>query len=185
MLEKVCREDLDYLYGVFPEIGEIRDAGLARIVGEIWIEVWRESSWQRIEDCPKNPEKFGDMKLVPHIRSVIAVSVATAKSIAQFYDVPAINMDELLAVTLLHDVDKLLIYEMKDGAYRKSAFSKRLPHGTYTGFKMLERGLSKDLVNAVLAHTGESKSSPVTVEGLIMKWSDQAESEIMKFYSRS
>lgn len=185
MQYKLNNDDAAYIEKVFPEIDWIKDEDLKSKVIEIWAEVWRESKWDKIEDCPKNPLKDGDLKLVPHIRSVTALCVDFAKALPKYHtQAEEPNMDDLVAGAILHDVDKLLIYEKKpDGTFGKSKFSKMLPHGTYTGYKMMERGFSMDMVNLVVAHSENATYSvPQTLEGLIMKSADHAESEVMHFY---
>ncbi|MGH6860852.1 MAG: HD domain-containing protein, partial [Phyllobacterium sp.] len=172
--------DIDYVNRIFPEIAEIGDPELARIVAEIWVDVWKESGWARIEDCPKNPLSF-DIKLVPHVRSITRLSIQFAETILKFHSVPGgFDMDMLIAGSILHDVDKLLIYDPTATTVVKTQFSKLLPHGTYTGYKMLEKGLSMDLVNVVVAHSEKAThTEPVTAEGMIMKHVDHGESMVM------
>lgn len=173
-------EDIEYINQLFPEIAEIRDPELAKIVAEIWVEMWKESGWARIEDCPKNPLSF-DMKLVPHIRSITRLSIQFAETIQHFHLLPnGVDMDTLIAGSILHDADKLLIYDSNATSVVKTRFSKLLPHGTYTGYKMLARGLSMDLVNLVVAHSEKAThTEPATVEGMIMKHVDHGESMVM------
>jgi hypothetical protein len=180
----VSDSDDAYIRGVFPEIDQIRDKDLARKVVEIWAEMWHESEWDRIEDCPKSPRKDGDLKVVPHIRSMTAVALAIADSIKRFHGaVNEVDTDAVLIGAMLHDVDKLLIYAPRDGAVTESRFAKTLPHGTYTGYKMMEKGFPIELVNLVIAHSANATSlAPMTLEGLIVANGDRAESEVMHFF---
>ena len=186
-VSKAPANDAAYVRGVFPEIDLIKDNDLATRVIDIWCEIWRSSKWERIEDCPKNPLKYSDdVKLVPHIRSVTLSAISMAENIEKMHPATRgkIDVDRLLAGCLLHDVDKLLMYVPKDdGTAGKDRFADLLPHGTYTGYVMLNHGLDMDLVNAVVCHSENATLSvPITFEGLIMKSVDHAESECMYFF---
>jgi hypothetical protein len=176
----ISNADIDYVNRLFPEIELISDAVLARKVAEIWADVWRESGWDAIENCPKNPLSY-DIKLVPHVRSITQLCIKFSQVILAIHNIPdGINMDELIAGSLLHDVDKLLIYSPAEKKVVKTPFASMLPHGTYTGYKMLEKGLPMTLVNLVVAHSEKAThTEPATVEGMIMKHVDHGESMVM------
>lgn len=160
----------------FPEIEQIKDKELAEKIVSIWLDVWRESEWDTFEQIPKNPKKDGDLKLVPHIRAVTAIAVSMVEVLERFHGLKC-DMDVVLAGGLLHDVDKLLIYSPSSGD-GKTRFSQLLPHATYTGFKMWERGLPVEMVNMVVCHSdNHTKLQPITFEGILVKNADHAESE--------
>jgi hypothetical protein len=171
-------KNIDVIPKVFPEIGLIKDKALAKAVAEIWHEMWSESEWDSIEDCPKNPSKDGDLKLVTHTRAVVKLALAMADVIKSTYgDKLTAKTDYILAGALLHDADKLLAYSPASGA-SKTIYSKQLPTAMYIGYKMLDRGLSRELVNIVVCHSqNRPQNPPITFEGVIVSNADHAESE--------
>ncbi len=177
----VTQADGAYIRQVFPEIEMIKDKELAQKVVEIWAEVWHESDWARIEDAPKNPAKDADLKLVPHIRGTTRLAIAMAESVREFHG-QSVNMDVLIAGAVLHDVSKLLEYGPAGGVAAKTRFSKLLPHGVYSGYKMLEKDLPMDLVHLVVAHSGNATSTvPITLEAIIVRNVDHSDSEAMHY----
>ena len=173
----VTQEDAVYIRKVFPEIEMIKNKELAQKVVEIWAEVWHESEWARIEDVPKNPVKDADLKLVPHTRSTTRLAIVLAESVQEFHGISA-DMDMVIAGAVLHDVDKLLEYDHMG----KTRFLKLFPHGMYSGYKMLEKGLPMDLVHLVVSHSGSATNTvPITLEGIIVRNVDHSDSEAMHY----
>lgn len=174
--------DLEYIAGVFPELQLIESEHLRQKVAEIWIDVWRKSSWSRIEDVPKNPEKIpAHRKLALHSRSVARQAVATAEIIEEFYGI-TFNRDRLIAAALLHDVSKLLEYEPKNsGLAGKSRHGQLIQHGIYGAFKAWEKGLSDDIVHNIIAHTNNSRTSPDTWEAILVHYVDYLDSDALLF----
>jgi hypothetical protein len=178
-------EDIDYVIRVFPEIQQIKGAELARIVAEIWAEFWRESDWPAIEDVPKNPSTHGSISLAAHTRSVTRLAIQFAHVMREIHGIDRIRLDDLIAGSVLHDADKILFYSKAGDGVVKTRLPKQLPHGTYTGFRMMAKGLPLDLVNLVVAHSAKATYSvPITLEGEIMRQADRAESEVTKFATK-
>jgi len=170
-------KSVDAVRAVLPEIADISDPQLRAKVENIWLQVWKESEWDNLADVPKNVGKDNGIKLLVHVRSVIRISMAMADSIAHFHGVK-VDQDRLLAATILHDVDKVLLYAPNGS---KSPMYKALPHTLYTAHKMLEHGLDHELVNMVITHSeNHCTKAPMSVEAMILKHGDHGESEAVR-----
>jgi putative nucleotidyltransferase with HDIG domain len=173
-------EDVAYVVSLLPEIELIADAELRAHVAEIWVECWRESSWERIEDAPKNPTLSGRPRpLVEHVRAVTQEAVAAADIVEARHDVVA-NRDTLVAAALLHDVSKLVEYRRDDtGGGASSSFGKLVQHAVYGAHKAIVRGLSDEIVHAIVSHTRRSGVAPRTLEAVILHYVDYLDTDVL------
>ncbi len=176
----VTSEDAAYVRGLFPEIEEIQDKELAEKVVEIWAETWHASAWPKIEDARKNPTNVGERRLVPHVRAVTREAIDMAQSFREFHGV-GVNMDYLIAGSLLHDVCKLMEYQPKGDGAGKTRYGELVQHGVYSGYKVLEKGLPEELVHMAISHTTKSHIAPVTLEGAILHYVDYADSDALLY----
>lgn len=170
--------DLEYVASVFPEVHEISSEELRRRVLEIWVDVWRESAWARIEDAPKNPENVGDRPLYLHVRSVTQQAIATADIVQRLHGI-SYDRDLVIAASLLHDVSKLVEYEPSDAGAVKSRKGKLIQHGVYGAHKAWAHGLPDELVHVIISHTHSSGLKPSTWEGIIVHYVDYLDSDAL------
>ena len=173
-------EDVAYVVSLLPEIELIAEAALRAQVAEIWVECWHESSWERIEDAPKNPTLSGRRRpLVDHVRAVAQEAVAVADIVEARHGVVA-DRDTLLAAALLHDVSKLVEYRREDGGSgATSSFGELVQHAVYGAHKAIERGLSDELVHAIVSHTRRSGVAPRTLEAVILHYVDYLDTDVL------
>lgn len=176
----VSAEDKSYVRQLFPEVEEIADRELADKVVEIWGEIWKESTWRRIEDAPKNPENVPlHHTLVAHTRSVAQQAIAVARCVRERHKVE-VNMDILIAGALLHDASKLLEYEAgADGQGHKAPFGKLVQHAIYGVHKAFAKGLPLEVVHLINSHTKQSRLHPATMEGVILHYVDYCDSDVL------
>jgi putative nucleotidyltransferase with HDIG domain len=172
------QEDLDYVASVFPEVNDIQSEELRRKVLEIWIDIWHESKWERIEDAPKNPENVGDRRLYVHIRAVTLEALATAEIMQRLHDVP-FDRDVMIAGGLLHDVSKLVEYEPKGTTAGKSARGKLIQHAVYGAHMAWEKGLPDEIVHIIISHTHNSGHKISTWEGVVIHYVDYLDSDAL------
>ena len=175
----VTDADRAYVRGLFPELDELSDRGLADKVVEIWAETWKASPWERIEDAPKNPETVHPRhKLVPHTRAVTVQGIAMARAIRDFHDLP-VDLDLVIAGCNLHDVSKLLEYAPQGDGAGKSRLGELVQHATYGVHQALSHGLPLELVHIIGSHTVQSRLGPQTVEAVIVYYADYADSDAL------
>jgi len=159
---------------VFPEVDQIRDAGLAARVVRVWQRVWDESGWDP-RDVPKN-DQIHEVSLAQHVRGVTQGAIALARIASDLYPGVEIHMDTLIAGALLHDASKPL----ESGQGGKTPAGKLLPHGYLAAHLALEEGLPTEVVHIILTHSkGSSAVPPRTYEGLIVHYADYCDSDVL------
>lgn len=175
-------EDVAYVTSVFPEVEDISDARLREQVIDIWVECWRESAWERIEDAPKNPNNLGsERRLHQHVRGVTQEAVATAEIVENLHGIAA-DRDTLLAAALLHDVSKLVEYQPDGaGSAETSPLGKLIQHAAYAAHKAWEKGVPDEVVHVIISHTRNSNKPPRTLEGLIVHYVDYLDTDALLF----
>lgn len=172
-------EDLAYIAKIFPELSQITDETLRHEVARIWAEVWHESTWERIEDAPKNPNVPGK-PLYAHVRSVTRQAVATADIMKEIHGKDYDN-DVLVAGGLLHDVSKLVEYQASADGAAKSHKGKLIQHAVYGAHKAWEHGLPEEVVHIVVSHTHSSGVRPITWECVVIHYVDYLDSDALLY----
>jgi len=92
-----------------------------------------------------------------------------------------LNGDYLIAGALLHDVGKLMEYELKDdGTVVKSEIGKKMRHPV-SGSKLAEEcGLPEEVVHIIYAHSKEGDTIKRSPEAIIVHHCDFIDFEIKK-----
>ena len=96
------------------ELNMIKDHNLRKKVVEVWMEAANRGKWEKIDDAPFTLLIEDSGKLTDHTKRITKI----AKSIFDQRN-ENINLDFLIAGALLHDVGKLLEYELINGKYVK------------------------------------------------------------------
>lgn len=172
------KEELDYVASIFPEVNDIKSEELRQKVLEIWIDIWHESGWKKIEDAPKNPSNTGERPLYQHIRAVTQEAVATAEIVKNLHGIDY-DSDVVIASGLLHDVSKLVEYQPGDGKASTSKRGKLIQHAVYGAHKAWEKGLPDEIVHIIVSHTHNSNKRPSTWEGIIVHYVDYLDSDAL------
>lgn len=173
----VSEKDAAYIRGLLPEIDDLQQRLLASQVVQIWDEMWKESGWARIEDCPKSADASA-YRLIPHVRSVTQGCMAMSRSVTANYGIP-VQHDTLLAGALLHDASKLVEEDPAGGASKKTHLGKLIQHGAYTAHKALTLGMPLEIVHLIITHTRQSGMLPKTAEGIILHYVDYGDSDVL------
>ena len=170
---------------VFPEITEIQDANLRRIVGEIWIEMASEMAWDSLDEIPKNTKGEKGRCLVEHIRGVTQMAMQICETALKLSG-RTYDRDTMIAVGLLHDVSKLVEYEPDPAQTRgntgprpgrQSRLGKNIQHAVYASHKMFSKGLSLEMINLVITHTHGSNMRGKTWEAAALFYADFADTD--------
>lgn len=169
---QVTEEERRYVEKTFPLLAEIKDGGMREKVARVWVRVWKQSGYRDLEEAPNRHSGEGD-SLVTHTNVVTRSAWAAAQEMAKGYGL-AIKEDVLLAASLLHDVDKLVLYERKDGHVQHSQLGQQIPHGAYGGWIALEEGLPLEVVNVIITHSRDSNWQDTSVEGVLVHNFDHA-----------
>lgn len=81
----------------------------------------------------------------------------------------------------MHDVCKLEEMEMGDQGSktsRKSSLGKIYQHGFLSGYYTQKYGLPNEVTGLVVAHSGQSKVIPRSIEGMILYYADMMDADI-------
>lgn len=169
---RVTEEERRYIEKTFPLLADIKDGGMREKVVRVWVKLWRQSAYRDLEEAP-NRSSGGEESLVKHTNVVTSAIWAAAQEMVKGYGIE-IKGDVLLAASILHDVDKLVLWEKKDGRVQPSDLGRKIPHGTYGGFAALEEGLPPEVVNVIITHGRESNWQDTSIEGLLVHNFDHA-----------
>ena len=158
------------------ELQWIKDEKLKNKVIDVWNEAANRGNWNSIEDAPFTLLIENSGKLTDHTKRITNIAKAV-------YDQRQenLNLDYLIAGALLHDVGKLMEYELKDdGTVVKSEFGKNMRHPV-SGSKLAEEcGLPEEVVHIIYAHSKEGDAIERSPEAIIVHHCDFIDFEIKK-----
>jgi putative nucleotidyltransferase with HDIG domain len=161
---------------LLPEIAQIKDDSLRDKVVSTWQEAIEKSGWQidqleavpftlLIPDCKVN--------LIDHTRAVTQTALKVAGVLLDSYgDQVSINLDILIAGSILHDVGKVLEYSRQGNRVVKSQTGKLLRHpfsGTGLAYK---HGLPLEVIHMIATHAKEGDTGHRTTEAMIVHYAD-------------
>jgi len=170
-IETVFRKQLD----------AISDPGLSQQVVATWTDACRKGNWASIDALRKVPftlltDTHG-IDLIAHTIAVTDGAVALAKAQVDAYSTLPYRIDfnRLIAGGLLHDVGKLLEFELdgKDG-YRKSLSGKYARHPISGAILAAQNGMTEDIVNMIACHAKEGDGRPQVIETVFIHQADFA-----------
>lgn len=175
------REKIEKL---FPELSEIRDAGLRDKVIAVWTEAITKGGWepQELEAIPFTllAGKI-EMRFIEHVRSCVKMCLVVEKVLNEVWgDRVPIQHDHLIAGALLADVGKPLEYAKKDGQIVKGHAGDMLRH-PFSGVGMCyKHGLPDEVMHIVATHSKEGDHVQRTIESIIFHHADFIDFDIAK-----
>lgn len=161
---------------IWPEINWIKDETLKEKVTQCWIYAL-ENSVLSADDLKVIPFSLllKDCKItfMNHKRTCVHLAVEMAKIMQNnFGDEIKINMDYVVAGSILIDVGKLLEYEIVDGKLKTSYAGKLVRH-PFSGLAIADRfGIPADVQNIIATHSKEGDLGIRTVESIIVHHAD-------------
>jgi putative nucleotidyltransferase with HDIG domain len=159
----------------FPELSLIKNATLRTQVAGVWHEAARKGGWKKISDAPFTLLFKGSGLLVDHTRRITRLAWAVAGARDDHLDT-----DVLIAGALLHDVGKLLEYELAGGTVRKSAYGETVRHPAAGADLAKSKGLPEAVVHIIASHSHEGDTMDRTPEAIIVHHCDFIDFEIKK-----
>lgn len=162
----------EYIQKLFPRINDIKDAEIREKVVSVWWDAWKESKFARIEDLSQWEPSREELNItnVEHTNQVVECAIAIAQVVERKQSIK-INMDTLIAASILHDADKILMFDPSTG--NTTPLGTYLPHTGISGHLALQAGLPVEVVHAVASHSPNYSSvSPKTPEALILHSAD-------------
>ncbi len=160
----------------FKELQWINDTDLRNKVVKVWKEAANRGKWETLDDVPFTLLFEGSGLLTDHTKRIVNL----AKSVFDTRD-EDLNQDYLIAGALLHDVGKLMEYElMEDGSVVKSEFGKQKRHPVSGSELAKEFGLPDEVVHIIYAHSKEGDNLQRSSESIIVHHCDFIDFEIKK-----
>jgi putative nucleotidyltransferase with HDIG domain len=159
----------------FTELTWIQEKDLRKKVVDVWKMAADRGGWNHLQDIPFTLLFEGSGLLVDHTKRItkLAWNVANVRS-------ENLNKDYLIAGALLHDVGKLLEYEMRAGKIVKSAYGEKTRHPAAGAQLAEECKLPKEVIHIIAAHSHEGDTMNRTPEAIIVHHCDFIDFEIKK-----
>jgi putative nucleotidyltransferase with HDIG domain len=166
------REDIERY---FTELTWIQDKDVRKKVVDVWKNAADRGEWKDLQQIPFTLLFENSGLLVDHTKRItkLAWNVASARE-------EHLNKDSLIAGALLHDVGKLLEYEIKAGKIVKSAFGEKTRHPAAGAQLAEECKLPKEVIHIIAAHSHEGDTMNRTPEAIIVHHCDFIDFEIKK-----
>jgi len=171
-----------------PEAKEIRNKKLREHVYDAWAMSLATSQFTKIEDIPPsgNPNsplmKTGTQ--ADHLRSVARLSVAIAKELKDSFEEFDVDMDEVIAGGLCHDLGKPFEFDPKNQERWKSdprtTGWPSIRHTVYGVHIALSAGLPEKIAHIAGAHSMEGEYVKRSLVGMIVHHADYAFWEILR-----
>jgi len=130
--------------------------------------------WESMDHIPFTLLIDTDISMVDHIREVTRIAMAVGRGRKD------INMDYLIAGSLIHDVGKLLEYGEKDGKFFITEYGRTVRHPV-SGFHLaLEAGMPLEVAHIVMMHSTDVQKIERSPEAVIVYHADFIVFEIEK-----
>ena len=165
-----------------PEAKEIKNRELREWVYDAWAMSLAASGYTRIEDIPASgvpdspPMKSGTQ--ADHLRSVARLSVAIAKELKDNFKPFDVDMDEVIAGGLCHDLGKPFEFDPKNQARWKTDPRNMgwpsIRHTVYGVHVALSAGLPEKIAHIAGAHSLEGEHIKRSLVATIVHFADHA-----------
>jgi len=174
----------DKLVELFPEIELIQDADIRRRTIETLLDAMELGGWS-FQDLDVVPFtlliKDTDVSFRQHTRAVTRMAIACAKIMQEEYaNYYKINMDHVVAGSLLHDVGKLLEYKRTGDEFVKSRNGKLLRHPFSGTGLCTKHGLPDEVIHIVAVHAKEGQGGYRLPEAVALHHADFINFEPLK-----
>jgi putative nucleotidyltransferase with HDIG domain len=151
--------------------------GLDRVSPEVrerivtaWVTSWASSSHPALADMPFSPGS-PTYPLAAHVNEVTRAGIDLAKRAEIDWQV-TLDWDVMMAILILHDVDKPLLYTMQDGVAGHAQLYRELPHGVVGAMLLKELGFPHTVVSTVATHATNAPFHGENVEAHILHYAD-------------
>ncbi len=174
--------EIQNVENAFPEIATIQDSKLRSQVTACWLDALHQSKYTAFEEAIFALTML-ECRLIDHVRAVTSIAMQIVEILVQFHQIP-VNRDYVLAGALLHDLDKLIIYEKTTQGYQEAKILKQFPHG-YLGARIAHaHGVPPEIEHLILSHTRHQLVSPATIEAIIVHYADFADFDALALTSQ-
>jgi len=152
----------------FPRLADLPDA-LRRKAVVAWHSMVASSGYTTLDEVPFSsgcPDR-----LVDHINDVVEAGLALADVAARRWNL-TVDRTRLLAILLLHDLDKPLLSVGTREDHHSTPVAARIPHGVLAALMLAELGIEEDIVAAVVTHATHASLRGPEPEVLILHYAD-------------
>lgn len=161
--------------GLLPSLGTIAAADLRDRVAAVWIRLWRESGFARVDEVPwwsvvRKGDAGKSVTLVAHVNLVADCAAGLARVAAA--SGATVDLDVLVAGALLQDVDKLVL--LTPETFEPTEIALNAQHTFYGAHAALEEGIPWPVVHLILSHSKNTGVRPRTLEAVILHYADYA-----------
>lgn len=157
------------------ELSWIKDDELKDKVVEVWKKASDIRGWKTLDDVPFTLLFEGSGKLTDHTKRITHLAKAVFDERKE-----NLNLDFLIAGALLHDVGKLLEYDVVDGKVVKGDYGKKFRHPVSGALLAREVGLPDEIVLIIYAHSHEGEKCERSPESVIVHHCDFIDFHIKK-----
>jgi putative nucleotidyltransferase with HDIG domain len=162
---------LEYVRELFPEAEQISNIKLRQKVLKTWLEAWKASHYERVEEVPFINGILTEISNVEHTRAVTAMSIQFAKIMKEFLNIE-INMDYLIAGAILHDLGKVFEY-----CETPSNLGKLFTHPISAFYIATKEDLPLEVIHIIGMHSLEGDLIKRSPEAAIVHYMDFAYAE--------
>lgn len=163
------------IQSTFPEVAAIDDDGLKSKVVDAWATSMRENDIDDLPEVPWLPPTQRELSLpreslVDHVRDVTSCAVALAETLSERRDgTVSLDMDTVIAGSLVHDVSKLAEFDGMDG----TEIYDLLGHPYYGVHIAARANMGPEYAHIILSHTDRTPVEPATIEAALVKHADE------------
>ena len=162
---------LDSVHELFPEVERISDKELRQKVLRTWLEAWKSSDYDRLDQTPFLHDDIAGINNVEHTRAVTIMCIQFAETLKKFHNIK-INMDYLIAGAILHDLGKIFEY-----SENPSKLGRLFTHPISAMYFATKEGLPLEVVHIIETHSLEGELVKRTPEAAIVHYMDFAYAE--------
>lgn len=167
-LEKPDEKQQAALRCTFPRLSEL-PLEMQDDILTAWWSVLAASSYDTLIDVPFSHGSHD--RLVDHINDVVEAGLALA-DMAQAQWGWTLDRGRLIAILILHDLDKPLLMDRQAGEDIATPVSKRIPHGVLGAMLLAELGIGEEITAAVATHATHAPLRGPDREVLILHYAD-------------
>jgi putative nucleotidyltransferase with HDIG domain len=172
------------------QLERISDLSIREKVIETWCKASQEGGWKSIEELRELPFTVvtdpQGISLLQHTKAATEGAVALVKIQMEIISTfPCVDMDILVAGALLHDINKVVMFERDE----KNLFRKKEGHSvnasSFPGIKIArETGLPDDIVGVIEYECRQALGDPPNVEAILIHHADMTTFDTMNFLNR-
>ncbi len=166
----------NYILNIFSEeLNWIEDESLREKVIELWMTAAKKGGWKNLDDVPFTLLFENSGRLTDHTKRITNLAKAVFDKREE-----KINLDFLIAGALLHDVGKLLEYDVIDGKVVKGEYGEKFRHPVSGALLARELGLPDEVILIIYAHSHEGDKCKRSAESVIVHHCDFIDFHIKK-----